>query len=57
MYQSTAKQQQKLCICTGIFYAFKKRGRVQEKNPDRLKTILDAIWVAMKLPVTIKMYV
>lgn len=32
MYQSTAKQQQKLCFCTGIFYAFKKKGRVQEKK-------------------------
>lgn len=45
MYQSTAKQQQKLCICTGVFYTFKKKKRKStgKENPDRCKTILDAI--------------
>lgn len=41
MYQSTAKQQQKFFICTGVFYAFEEEYR--KKNPNRFKTIINAI--------------
>lgn len=32
MYQRIAKQQQRLCICTGVFHAFKKKEEYRGEN-------------------------